>query len=396
MADIIQVRRDTEASWASSNPVLAEGEMGYEKDTKKMKIGDGSTDWNSLAYSIDASGLGISVPLGSISWWPGSRSGIPSGTAALDGQELSRATYPNLWDLVNDGKVASTSEANWQANPEQRGKFSTGDGSTTFRLPDFNGAYAGSIGAVTLVGDGDKSSGEIGKIREDAMQRLTGEAYSYADDYGMLDYQSTTSGVFDQGPSLGGSSRSAVNEAPGGAKLIFDSANSPDARTDDHTHATDVTGVWIIQVSGATNSSGAVDMDSLATDVATLESEAENNRNDIDALLKIVATANIDMTPILTINSSSGFSSIVRDSTGTVTFTFTTAMPNDDYIVLTDTSALTGGSSIGVLTGLTDTGSASSQNGPTLKTPSSFTVSSIKADGSNVDTKNLNIIVVGA
>lgn len=51
----IQVRRDTAANWTSNNPVLAEGEWGYETDTKKFKIGDGTTHWGSLAY-IEATG----------------------------------------------------------------------------------------------------------------------------------------------------------------------------------------------------------------------------------------------------------------------------------------------------------------------------------------------------
>ena len=46
----IQNRRGTAAEWTSANPILADGEMGYEKDTKKTKIGDGSTAWNNLGY----------------------------------------------------------------------------------------------------------------------------------------------------------------------------------------------------------------------------------------------------------------------------------------------------------------------------------------------------------
>lgn len=46
-------RRDTAANWTAANPTLASGEFGYETDTKKLKIGDGSTAWNSLAYRID-------------------------------------------------------------------------------------------------------------------------------------------------------------------------------------------------------------------------------------------------------------------------------------------------------------------------------------------------------
>jgi len=46
----IQVRRDTAANWTGANPTLAAGEFGFETNTGKLKIGDGSTAWNSLSY----------------------------------------------------------------------------------------------------------------------------------------------------------------------------------------------------------------------------------------------------------------------------------------------------------------------------------------------------------
>lgn len=48
--DRIQLRRDTSANWTKYNPVLMEGEVGYETDTKKRKIGDGTHAWNDLEY----------------------------------------------------------------------------------------------------------------------------------------------------------------------------------------------------------------------------------------------------------------------------------------------------------------------------------------------------------
>jgi hypothetical protein len=45
-----QVRRDLSTAWTAADPVLADGEIGYEKDTKKMKLGDGVTRWNLLPY----------------------------------------------------------------------------------------------------------------------------------------------------------------------------------------------------------------------------------------------------------------------------------------------------------------------------------------------------------
>lgn len=51
----IQFRRDTAATWAaaSPSPVLAAGEVGFETDTLRFKIGDGSTPWTSLQYPTD-------------------------------------------------------------------------------------------------------------------------------------------------------------------------------------------------------------------------------------------------------------------------------------------------------------------------------------------------------
>ena len=48
MATIFKLRRDTAANWSSENPTLADGELGFDKTNTYLKIGDGSTAWNSL------------------------------------------------------------------------------------------------------------------------------------------------------------------------------------------------------------------------------------------------------------------------------------------------------------------------------------------------------------
>lgn len=50
---LMQVRRGTASAWTAANPILAAGEWGYETDTSKFKIGDGSTAWASLSYPAD-------------------------------------------------------------------------------------------------------------------------------------------------------------------------------------------------------------------------------------------------------------------------------------------------------------------------------------------------------
>ena len=64
MADKIQLRRDTAANWTSANPTLAQGEPGYEIDTGRVKVGDGTTPWNALGYSFEADDHGTLSGLG--------------------------------------------------------------------------------------------------------------------------------------------------------------------------------------------------------------------------------------------------------------------------------------------------------------------------------------------
>lgn len=66
MAEVIdyrfRMRRGLAATWTSRNEVLLEGEYGYEKDTGKVKIGNGATAWNDLPYA----GAGSLAELGDV------------------------------------------------------------------------------------------------------------------------------------------------------------------------------------------------------------------------------------------------------------------------------------------------------------------------------------------
>jgi hypothetical protein len=50
MAVRIQLRRDTASNWTSNNPILAQGEIGYDLTNNNFKVGDGTTAWSSLLY----------------------------------------------------------------------------------------------------------------------------------------------------------------------------------------------------------------------------------------------------------------------------------------------------------------------------------------------------------
>lgn len=50
----IQLARYTAAQWASANPVLLQGEPGWEIDSGNLKIGNGTSTWNTLPYFGDS------------------------------------------------------------------------------------------------------------------------------------------------------------------------------------------------------------------------------------------------------------------------------------------------------------------------------------------------------
>lgn len=50
--NLIQHRRGTASQWTTANPVLSSGEIGFETNTGKFKIGNGSATWTALAYAV--------------------------------------------------------------------------------------------------------------------------------------------------------------------------------------------------------------------------------------------------------------------------------------------------------------------------------------------------------
>lgn len=75
----IQLKKDTSEAWRINNPVLLDGEAGYESDINLMKVGDGIHRWLELDY-------------------------INSGATAI----ASTANY-----AINAGALGGTSAADW-------------------------------------------------------------------------------------------------------------------------------------------------------------------------------------------------------------------------------------------------------------------------------------------
>jgi hypothetical protein len=112
----IKLRRNNAAQWTAVNPVLAEGEVGLELDTRKFKVGDGATSWNSLQYWGGSGGAAEFIDLGDV---PASYTGaggkyvkVKSDASGLEFGTLTIAAgdLPSGIDAakIADGTVSNT------------------------------------------------------------------------------------------------------------------------------------------------------------------------------------------------------------------------------------------------------------------------------------------------
>lgn len=63
MSSKIILRRDTGTNWGSVNPILANGELGFETDTRRFKLGNGTSTWSALSYALNTLMYGTIDPV---------------------------------------------------------------------------------------------------------------------------------------------------------------------------------------------------------------------------------------------------------------------------------------------------------------------------------------------
>lgn len=135
MAHQIKFRRDTASNFTSNNPTLAAGEPGYETDTGKVKIGDGSTAWTSLAYLVGASGSVTSVDSGG---------GLTGGPVTISG---ALAVGAGTGITVNPDNVAVNMSAFSTTDLSEGANLYYTDARVDARLT------SGSVATITTTGD---------------------------------------------------------------------------------------------------------------------------------------------------------------------------------------------------------------------------------------------------
>jgi hypothetical protein len=115
MATKIQVRRDTSANWTSTNPTLFSGEIGFETNTGKFKIGNGSSAWSALDYFLDSSDLSAYLTVASASTTYATISSLNSGIVSASAAAVSYLvdSAPGALDTLNELAAALADDANY-------------------------------------------------------------------------------------------------------------------------------------------------------------------------------------------------------------------------------------------------------------------------------------------
>lgn len=190
----------------------------------------------SLRDEVAAGGL----PLGGSMWWGGARSKIRANLKPEDGDLLQRADYPALWLFVSTGGYPLVSETDWWADKAKRGSFSSGDGATTFRMPDNNGKQKDSFGATVKRGDGAFSAEAPGLIQDG--QNLEHGHSATTDQTGAhvhpVSGSTASSGAHSHpipGQILGGNG--AASSGPDGNRGDWYRAGSSTSESGTHSHA---------------------------------------------------------------------------------------------------------------------------------------------------------------
>lgn len=202
-----------------------------------------------------------SIPLLMPQWWP-NRASVPAGYAPADGQLLSRATFPDAWAGIQEGNVPTVADGTWLSTPLERCHYTAGDGVTSFRLPDYNGRSAGSIGAPFFRGDGARSAGAPGVMQLDAMQ---GHKHGPDSSQNATIMWATRS----PGGAWGMNPGATLGTVTSTGVPVTDGVNGT-PRVGAETRPLSVSGCWIVKLFGTVTNPGSVDAAQLATDYAAL------------------------------------------------------------------------------------------------------------------------------
>lgn len=203
------MRNDTAANWASKNPVLTLGELGVETDTRKFKIGDGNTAYNSLKYGLGGNvEVKNTAPTASdVGYDIGTLWVDTTGTKAyiLFAKTASTATWIGLLD--SQGKIDKATLAD-EAVKLQTARTIKFSGAVVANSKTFDGS--GDVEYVLVLANSGVSAGTYTKVTVNAKGIITSATQLTAADIPAL----TLSKISDAGTAASKNTGTAAGNVP--------------------------------------------------------------------------------------------------------------------------------------------------------------------------------------
>lgn len=222
-------------------------------------INSGTLDIGELLEHVETLEKSVGYPLGAI--YPTLYGSIDVGSLPCLGGEYNRETYKDLWELVQTKEGYVVTESEWQAlNTANEGnvpKFSSGDGSTTFRLPK-----------ITKFLSGAESISEVGTYVTDTQRNITGSI--------AMGVWSSPSGCF-YANSTSNMKHGRVQETAG--SCAFDASRSVGTEhTGEEIAPKHIKALYQIKAYGAVSNTGNINVTNLAKDVEQLNTTVQTEK----------------------------------------------------------------------------------------------------------------------
>lgn len=219
-------------------------------------------------------------------YWQEMRTALEPGTAPRDGQEVEQTgIFADLYAKALAGKLPTCTEAEWQADPLNRGCYVLESSPGKMRLPDDNGVQPGSLRIPVKVGDGGVA-GREGSMAGSALPNIKGTVVRLGSTSSLMRNDSIVDGAFEL------LQRETVSPPSQGATIATLTSGVPlgfNANLYDGIYQDNVTeirpnrqyGCWTVRFAAKATNGGSIDALALATQIAA---------GDAELLAKIIAT----------------------------------------------------------------------------------------------------------
>lgn len=179
---------------------------------------------------------------------------VPQGSLPLLGGEYDRSTYQDLWAWVQEQTGYLKTEAEWQAlstaNNGNVPYYSSGDGSTTFRVPSLRCWVKGTDGSAQLVGS----------YLEAGLPNITGSIMARWDSAGYYAGFVGANGAFYTSGEAGQNAARGSGNTGGLNQLKIDASRSSAIYGKSSTvQPESIVGMWLVKAYGVVEDTGSID-----------------------------------------------------------------------------------------------------------------------------------------